>query len=62
MRYLAIVLLLSGCASSNPLLAYKPLCPGTRAYDPQICRGEKWQQLPNFENEALVRAARGEKW
>jgi hypothetical protein len=61
MRYLALVLLLSGCAS-NPLLSYKPLCPGTRHYDPQICRGETWQQLPNFTNEALIRAARGEKW
>lgn len=57
MKYLIVLaLLLSGCSS------YRPLCPGTRYYDPQICRGEKWQQLPNFENEALIRHQRGERW
>jgi hypothetical protein len=57
MKYLIVLaLFLTGCSS------YRPLCPGTRYYDPQICRGEKWQQLPNFENEALIRHQRGERW
>lgn len=55
---LAIVLVLTGCAG----VQYRPLCPGTRYYDPQICRGETWQQLPNWDHEAIVRAQRGEKW
>lgn len=53
---IAVVLVLSGCAS------YTTLCPGTRHYDPQICKGDKWQQLPNFENEAIIRHKRGERW
>jgi hypothetical protein len=56
--FLAVVLtLLAGC-SSIP----RPLCPGTRSYDPQVCRGEKFQRIPNFENEAIVRRQRGEMW
>lgn len=50
------LLVLSGCALSPPL------CPGTRSYDPQICRGEKWQRIPNFEQEAIKRRQRGEYW
>lgn len=53
---LLILAVLSGCAS------YQPLCPGTRHYDPQVCRGEKFQRLPNFENEAIKRRQRGEYW
>lgn len=55
---IGLVLLVSGCASSG----WKPLCPGTRTYDPQTCRGERFQTLPNFENEALIRRSRGEIW
>jgi hypothetical protein len=54
---LAVVLVLSGCAAP-----YTTLCPGTRYYDPQICKGDKWQQIPNFENEAIIRHKRGERW
>lgn len=54
---LAVVLVLSGCAAP-----YTTLCPGTRYYDPQICKGDKWQQIPNFENEAVIRHKRGERW
>ena len=55
---LVFVLILAGCSS----VRFEPLCPGTRYYDPQICRGEKWHQLPNFENEAIIRHQRGERW
>jgi hypothetical protein len=53
---LAILLVVTGCAN------YRPLCPGTREYDPQVCRGEKFTRLPNFENEAIIRRQRGEHW
>ena len=61
MRYILVIaiLTLSGCAVINDMA---PICPGTRYYDPQICRGEYFQQLPNFENEALIRRSRGEVW
>jgi hypothetical protein len=51
-----VLLVLYGCAG------YQPLCPGTRSYDPQVCRGEKFQRLPNFQNEAIIRHQRGERW
>jgi hypothetical protein len=44
-----IVVTLTGCS------AFQPLCPGTRSYDPQVCRGEQFQRLSNFPNEALQR-------
>jgi len=59
-RYLVILSIgLAGCTS---LPTFQPLCPGTRPYDPQICKGEKFQRLPNFENEAIIRRQRGEYW
>ena len=61
MRYLlaTIILSLTGCAFINETT---PKCPGLRAYDPQLCLGEQFQQLPNFENEAIIRRQRGEVW
>jgi len=49
---LLVVVLITGCSS------YRPLCPGTRYYDPQVCRGESFQRLNNFKNEALQREAK----
>jgi len=46
---LATIVALTGCSS------FQPLCPGTRSYDPQVCRGEQFQRLSNFPNEALQR-------
>lgn len=37
-------------------------CPGTRPEDPQVCRGQGWQQIPNQPFEAQIRRARGETW
>lgn len=54
---LLVAVLLTAC-SNLP----RPLCPGTRAYDPQFCYGETFQQIPNFEYEAIVRRQRGEVW
>lgn len=61
MRYVfvSIAFMLSGCETLNQVAN---TCPGFRAYDPQMCRGEYFQQLPNFENEALIRRQRGEVW
>jgi hypothetical protein len=33
----------------------QPLCPGTREYDIQVCRGEKSIRVPNFYGEAQQR-------
>lgn len=49
----------SGCAFIKETMT---TCPGLKPYDPQLCRGEQFQQLPNFENEALIRRERGEIW
>ena len=57
-RILLLVTLLLTACSNLP----RPLCHGTRAYDPQFCYGESFQQIPNFENEALIRRSRGEVW
>lgn len=58
--FLAIVaFLLTGCAFVKETSS---ICPGLRSYDPQFCRGESFQQIPNFEHEALIRRANGEYW
>jgi len=48
---LMVALLLSSCSS---LEKYQPLCPGTRYYDPQVCKGEKFTRLPNFVNQTQL--------
>jgi hypothetical protein len=53
---LAIVLALTGCGS------IRPYANQYRSYDPCIKCGERFYQIPNFENEALIRARRGEVW
>lgn len=53
---LAILLALTGCGT------YRPYANQYRSYDPCIKCGERFQQIPNFENEALIRRARGEMW
>jgi hypothetical protein len=65
MRYILatiLISLLTGCAAVNHTLDIVSTCPGLRPYDPQLCRGENFQQLPNFVNEAIVRRKRGEVW
>jgi len=47
---------LFGCAE------YRPYASQYRAGDPCIKCGEKFQQLPNWEYEAIVRKNRGEEW
>lgn len=61
MRYILATLILSltGCAFVKETVG---TCPGLRSYDPQFCRGESFQQIPNFEHEALIRRQRGEVW
>ena len=61
MRYLLaiVMLLLTGCSTFNQIAT---TCPGLRPYDPQLCRGESFEQIPNFVNEAIIRRQRGEYW
>lgn len=61
MRYIlaTIILSLTGCAFVKETSS---ICPGLKSYDPQFCRGESFQQIPNFEHEALIRRANGEYW
>jgi hypothetical protein len=65
MKLVGLILIgcVAGCGSMDNFLAnYQPLCPGTTYYDPQVCRGEKFQSLPPFINEAKKRRERGEYW
>lgn len=63
MRLLLVILALavSGCSTLDPMTAKKTVW-GYRSYDPCIRCGERWQQLPNWEHEAVIRASRGEQW
>ena len=45
--------LIAGCGSIQP-----PLCPGTRSYDVQLCRGERIYQIPNPPYMALQRQSK----
>jgi hypothetical protein len=45
-----LVINLTACGSLP-----QPLCPGTREYDIQYCRGEKPIRVPNFYGEAQQR-------
>lgn len=54
---LAICLVISGCSTIDTI-SIKKWSMGYRSYDPCIRCGEKWQQLPNWENEAIIRNAR----
>lgn len=77
MRALFLIVCLvavTGCASNgkrtvssnapNPKWEwlFPTTCPGLRPEDPQFCRGEGWDQIPNQEFEAQIRRARGEQW
>lgn len=58
---LLVAVALSGCASVDPM-QIKKLHYGYKPYDPCIRCGEKFQQLPNWRNEAIIRRERGEEW
>jgi len=47
---------LAGCAETRPYASQY------RVGDPCIKCGETFQQIPNFEYEAIVRKNRGEVW
>lgn len=63
MKTLSILLLLlvQGCASLDTMTVKKHYL-GYKHYDPCIRCGERFQQLPNFEHEAIIRRNRGEQW
>jgi hypothetical protein len=58
---LALLLALTGCANVS-YYDIKKASMGYKPYDPCIKCGEKWQQLPNWTNEAVIRRNRGEQW
>lgn len=58
---LVLALLASGCSSIDTM-SLKKQYYGYKQYDPCIRCGEKWQQLPNWEHEAIIRRNRGEVW
>lgn len=55
MRSLIIAALVANLASCSSIEIKPPLCPGTREYDVQVCRGEKPRRLDNFPMEAIQR-------
>jgi hypothetical protein len=57
MKKLIFVLALTLTACTLP----PPLCPGTREYDVQVCRGEKRLRIGNFPYEAQQRARKCEQ-
>lgn len=59
MRALVIlaVVALTGCASVDTM-SIKKYQMGYRQYDPCIRCGEKFTQLPNWTNEAIIRNQR----
>lgn len=62
MRWLLpLCLVLTGCSSLDPM-AVKKHYYGYKSYDPCIRCGETWQQLPNWQHEAIIRRNRGEQW
>lgn len=52
---LSVCLFLSGCTG---IKFQEPLCPGTRHYDVQLCKGEKIYMIPNPPYAALQRKAK----
>jgi hypothetical protein len=64
MKQLIVILTiaLTGCASPEFYYAVKKQSLGYKPYDPCIRCGETWQQLPNMQNEAILRRQRGEQW
>jgi hypothetical protein len=61
MRSLMIAALVANLAGCSSIEIKPPLCPGTREYDVQVCRGEKHRVGTNFPMEALQRANKCEK-
>lgn len=57
---LFLALLSSGCAHVTDMdpMAVKKYYYGYKPYDPCIRCGEQWQQLPNWEHEAIIRHQR----
>jgi hypothetical protein len=53
---LLLTFTLVGCAP------YRPYSQFYRPGDPCIRRGERFEQLPNFQYEAIARKERGEVW
>jgi hypothetical protein len=59
---LLAIVAVTGCAGITDSYTYKKQALGYKHYDPCIRCGEQWTQFPNWENEAVIRRARGETW
>jgi hypothetical protein len=63
-KYLLLAVLatqLTGCGTVS-YYDVKKAAMGYKPHDPCIRCGEKWQQLPNWQHEAVIRRNRGEQW
>jgi uncharacterized protein YcfL len=63
----SILIALTGCSSTGSItqqdiFAEDLACKGFKAKDPQFCKGEQWQQIPNFEHEAIYLYDAGLRW
>lgn len=47
MKKFLLIFYVVGLTACSSIEIKKPLCPGTREYDIQLCRGEKPLQIPN---------------
>lgn len=53
---------ISSDVSRSQIFSTDGACKGLLAKDPQYCKGEQWQQIPNFEHEAIYLYDAGFRW
>ena len=65
---LSILMALTACSSLDSSVSREDIfsedlaCRGFKAKDPQFCKGEQWEQIPNFEHEAIYLYDAGMRW
>jgi len=66
---LSILMALTACSSlgtstsiQEDIFSEDLACRGFKAKDPQFCKGEQWEQIPNFEHEAVYLYDAGLRW
>lgn len=63
----SILAVLTACSSTgsqhtSDIFSEDLACRGFKAKDPQFCKGEQWQQIPNYEHEAIYLYDAGLRW
>lgn len=65
---LSLLMALTACSSLDTSVSREDIfsqdlaCRGFKAKDPQFCKGEQWEQIPNFEHEATHLYDAGLRW